>query len=161
MIQAPYTRFIHSNVWFMRLIQWRTRSKWGHVEHILRDGSCIRAWFPGGVQHLPKGQQTAAASELRCTVALTDAQQDQLEAFLLAQVGKPYDWFALFGLAIGQNWSTKGKWICSKLEDAAYKAAGVDLVPGLPLPYVEPGNLASRGSWSYREQVYGVLSGAR
>lgn len=136
------SRFVYSRQWLFRLIQWRTHSKWGHVEHVLRDGSLIRAAFPGGVQHLGVGVVTDSDAEMRCTVALTDAQLATGEAFLLAQVGKKYDWFALIGLFFGANWSSKSRWFCSKLEDAYYEAMGVDPCMRLPDVYVTPGRLA-------------------
>ncbi len=142
-----YTRFCYGRAPIMRLIQWRTQSKWGHVEHVLRDGSTIRAWFPGGVQHLPSTRVTAWEAEWRATVPMTGPQADALEAFLLAQVGRRYDWFALVGLAFGQNWSRKGRWFCSRLEDAAYEAAGLDLKGDLPTARCTPALLATSPAW--------------
>ena len=148
-----YSRFVYSRWWLLRIIQWRTHSKWGHVEHVLRDGSVVCAWFPGGVQHWPVGERTDAAAELRCTVALTDAQVAAGEAFLLAQVGKKYDWFALLGLFFGANWSSKSQWFCSKLEDGYYKAMGVELVGTLPEPYATPARLAASSTWTAKVEL--------
>jgi len=152
-LATNYTRFVHSDQWFARIIQWRTKSKWFHVEHVLSDGSVVRAFFPGGVQHLPVGQVTASSAELRCQFPLTTAQIAAGEAFLLAQVGTKYDWFALIGLAFGRNWASKTRWICAKLEDGYYKAIGIELLGTVADVYATPANLAEYPPWTVRETM--------
>ena len=129
-------RFVHGRGLAFRLIQWFTKSKWGHVEHIMRDGSLISADFPGGVVHLAAGWQDGAGvtSETR-TVEVTEAQANAIEKFLLAQVGKGYDLTALLWFVFGVHWQSGDRWFCSELEDAAFFTAGVDLLPGGGLPF--------------------------
>lgn len=45
-------------------------------------------------------------------------------AFARAQVGKPYDYLAAFGVPWRTSWDDEGKWYCSELLEAALAAGG-------------------------------------
>jgi len=48
-------------------------------------------------------------------------------SFLLEQIGKPYDWTAIFGIVFRNGkWTDLAKWFCSELVEAAIKAGGLD-----------------------------------
>jgi uncharacterized protein YycO len=47
--------------------------------------------------------------------------------FLLEQIGKPYDWTAIFGIVFRNGkWTDLDSWFCSELVEAAVKAGGLD-----------------------------------
>ena len=121
------SRFVAGKSLISRFIQWFTWGDYGHVEHVLRDGSVISAEFWSGVTHYPVGHPVPKGSQ-DFTVELTDDQCDRLESFLRAQVGKGYDWSALLGFVARSDWQARSRWFCSELEAAAYQAAGKPLL---------------------------------
>lgn len=46
-------------------------------------------------------------------------------AWLDAQVGKPYDWTALLGIALHRNWQEPDRWFCSELAETVVSLFGV------------------------------------
>ena len=45
--------------------------------------------------------------------------------FAFAQVGKPYDWTAIFGLVFRNSWEEPDSWFCSELAESIIKAGGL------------------------------------
>lgn len=50
---------------------------------------------------------------------------DGARRWLDAQVGKPYDWTALAGMAVHRNWQDDDAWFCSELTEACTSRWGV------------------------------------
>jgi uncharacterized protein YycO len=46
----------------------------------------------------------------------------------LTQAGKPYDFYAIGGIAFDRNWRDSHRWFCSELIAAAFEAAGSPLL---------------------------------
>ena len=64
---------------------------------------------------------------------MTDKEHDAIESFLLAQVGKKYDYIGLFRFLPIVRWFIKSndnteKWFCSELVSEACKQAGRELL---------------------------------
>ena len=102
-----------------------------HVEADV-GGFYLGAHADGGVQARPIGYDRAYAPlELFVDVPATPAQEAAFEAFLRAQIGKPYDMALIFDLAAGlitmreRDWRRPESWICSELQAAALEAAGI------------------------------------
>ena len=96
--------------------------KWSHSA-VLNDGWVYDTTLASGVRkiefdrwldHYPK-----------YTWVMVDVP-DEPEAmlFLETQIGKPYDWTALFGLLFQRNWQEEDSWFCSELVEAALVAGG-------------------------------------
>jgi len=52
---------------------------------------------------------------------------NQVRELAKHQVGKSYDWAAVFSLPFRGDWENKRKWFCSELIAYAFEAAGVPL----------------------------------
>lgn len=83
---------------------------------------------------------------------LTGPQRDQIRIWCIAHLGTPYSWLddAAIGMVDVFGWApaclrarmrSDATLMCSQLCVEAYRAAGVDLFPGLPGGAVSPGDL--------------------
>jgi len=97
-----------------------------HVEALMPDGTLLGAHASGGVMardhDYDKGQFTR---EMYVSIPATPEQTDSFHTFMRSQVGKPYDFYAIAGLALGRNWQSSEAWICSELVAAALCHCGV------------------------------------
>jgi uncharacterized protein YycO len=103
------------------LIRWFTWSKWNHVAVKFETG-IVEARYSGvcwtTLKYLKK--QYSVVEEVQIEVP------DLEGAFRFAtkQVGKPYDWTAVFGHPFRRNWNNPEKWFCSELAEAIIEAGG-------------------------------------
>lgn len=98
-----------------------------HVDAVLPDGRMLGAHFKG-VQILPADYDAGPgqlARELRVDLKTTAEREERFFAFLMAQVGKPYDFKALVAFAFARDWRRQDSWICSELQAAALEACGI------------------------------------
>jgi hypothetical protein len=110
-----------------------------HVEVVLPDGSLLGAHAVGGVQIRPAGyDKDTTTHELIVLISfkmdMTAAQEPAYDSaaiyekkfydFLHAQIGKPYDFTGVAGLAVGRNWREDDSWFCSELVARALEEAG-------------------------------------
>lgn len=128
-----------------KAIQWQTRSPYSHVSVMCRNGCGIEAREGKGVRVTTDWLKFKAPGERvdLFVVEVTPAQADSIEAFLLDQVGKKYDWTMVFRFVSRQQASRdeSGKWFCSELAFAAFQQAGVDLLRDTQPWEVSPGLL--------------------
>lgn len=130
--------------WISRIIRWRTWSPYSHAAWLCRDGTVIEAW-PGGVQWVSgllaqhKEQTTVEVYEI---VGLTEEQRTRIETFLVAQIGKPYDYLAILGFMLRKPLQEPSRWFCSELVFSACQSAGVNLLARIPSWKVSPDLLA-------------------
>jgi uncharacterized protein YycO len=75
-------------------------------------------------------------------VGLTDEQRARIETFLVAQIGKPYDYLAILGFMFRKPLQKPSRWFCSELVFAACQAAGIKLLARIPPWKVSPDLLA-------------------
>lgn len=45
--------------------------------------------------------------------------------FLMSQLGKPYDYEAIWGFLLNRDWREPDSWICSELQARALEVAGI------------------------------------
>ena len=95
-----------------------------HVEFELEDGTFLGAHSDGGVQIRP-ANYCRTTWDRRYAIEVTQAQYDCCMAFAHAQIGKPYDFSDIVGIALNTGWHTADKWICSELVLASLLHAGV------------------------------------
>ena len=111
-----------------------------HVDAVLPDGSLLGARSdavggkPPGVQIRPPNYERWSRVE-RVALVATPEQEAAWLAFLLGEIGKPYDPLAIFAFPIGTGWHKPGHWICSGLGAAALT---VPKPSWLPKPMTHP-----------------------
>ena len=99
------------------------------IESPLRPGTVIDATFlHGGVRTWP-ASVWADLDEHRLVREIDVPLPSEAAALKWAfdQVGKPYDWSALAGMAILRDWQDDRRWYCSELAIAACLAGGMSL----------------------------------
>jgi uncharacterized protein YycO len=109
-------------------IAWFSAGHFSHVDAVLRDGLLLGARSdrvggkPPGVQIRPPNYAKWIRRTMM-TVPATDRQTDDFYAFLLEQVGKPYDSAAIWAFVFNRDWRARDSWICSELQSAAGECA--------------------------------------
>lgn len=107
--------------WLIRLFTW---SAWSHLAIVEDAETVIDSTFSGGgVRRRRLVEIVAEYSAIEeAEVPLAD-EQAALE-FARAQIGKPYDWTAIFGFVLRRNWAEPDAWFCNELFEAAAVAGG-------------------------------------
>lgn len=117
-----------------RLIRWYSRSPYTHAEF------CWPLYNPKPPEYL--GAQTEGGVDIRPAnylgdspfdtfgVEVTPEQQEKMRMFLLAQVGKEYDFRAILGMAFSRLDQGKktNAWFCSELVFYAFALIGKALL---------------------------------
>ncbi len=128
-----------------RAIQWQTRSHYSHASVMCRNGCGIEAREGKGVRITSDWLKFKAPGEQvdLFTVKVTEEQANSIEAFLLDQVGKKYDWTMVLRFVSRRQAARdeSGKWFCSELVFAAFQQAGIDLLRDTQPWEVSPGLL--------------------
>ena len=128
------------------LIRWETRSKYNHAAIVLRDGSVIESVEEVGVHRLAALPVAKAPDRIDLFEVMgldTDWKVGEVENFLKAQLGKPYDWPDLLGFVTRSDQpEDRDAWFCSELVFAAIEAGGVALLRDVPPFQVSPGELS-------------------
>lgn len=125
-----------------RAIRWQTRSEYSHAAWMLPDGSVIEAWR-SGVRHVPSpfvNHSPGTEIDVYAVDGLTSRQARDVRDFLLAQVGRGYDWLSVLRF-VSRREGASSRWFCSELVHAALAEAGVELLRG-PSWQFAPGHLA-------------------
>lgn len=128
-----------------RLIQWQQRGEWSHASVVLRSGAMIESREFIGVRQLPKLTANKGEFIQVFQVECTDEQAEAVEAFLKAQIGKSYDWPMVFGFvsrSTVEGQQSGGKWFCSELAFAAFRAGDIHLLARIDPWEVSPPHLS-------------------
>lgn len=135
-----------------RLIRWQTRSQYSHAAALLDDGSVIEAWHIGGVRHAPSlmANHTPGTQVDIYTVPCAVRQQKVYETFLVAQIGKKYDFKSVFRFASHVSARETGKWFCSELVTAALNEANLNPLARINPAEVSPQLLSISPELKYR-----------
>lgn len=97
-----------------------------HVEALMPDGALLGAHAQGGVEARSHDyDKLEFTQELYVSLPATPAQTDAFHSFLRAQVGKPYDFLAIAGIALQRDWQKENSWFCSELVASALCHCGV------------------------------------
>jgi len=129
-------------------IKKRTRSVYSHAAMHLEDGTVIEAWADGftsgKVYHRPLGEGHTPGTPIDMYEIIDTVDWIAVEEFLLAQVGKPYDWRMVWGFVTHRRRETAGsrdKWFCSELAFQALQVGGFNLFRNTEPYEVSPGLL--------------------
>lgn len=120
-------RYITQNDPVSVMIRAVTYSMWSHAEIVLPDNTYLGAHASGGVM-IRSADYCKPTRERRYTIPVTDEALATMLAFAHAQVGKPYDFKAIFGLALHQPWATADRWFCSELVTATADAGNLTML---------------------------------
>ena len=105
--------------WMIRAACW---SRWSHCAIV--DGQLvIESTARHGVRARPLAGFLAQYPQ-REEVAVACPDDAAGLRWARAQIGLPYDWTAILGLALRRDWATPDAWFCSELAEAAVSAAG-------------------------------------
>lgn len=111
------------------LINWFDHGPFAHVDSVLSDGTLLGArsdvWanVPAGVQLRP-ADYMPFKNPVRASLEAPQTVVDAYYAFLLDQVGKPYDMTGIVGFAVGRDWRNPNAWFCSELAAAGLEESG-------------------------------------
>ncbi len=133
-------RFLSEPTLSSLIVQGFTWSPWSHVEMVLPDGY-LGARFDGGVQ-LRKFNYTKTSREAFAHIDCDDQTTAKILAYARSQIGMPYDWLGILGIAVHQDWFNPKARICSRFVFEACKRYGVVLLDESHANRVSPGALA-------------------
>jgi uncharacterized protein YycO len=122
--------------WLIRLLTW---SRWSHVSVIDGD-TIIEAHALHGVIRTPLAEAIAKASECEL-VRLPAGDPAAVIAAASSQIGKPYDWTALWAFILRRDWQEDDSWFCSELVAWCFTKAGCGLFRPDRLARVTPEHL--------------------
>lgn len=144
-------QFVREDAITSRLIAWMGAGEFSHVDAVLDDGSLLGARHdriggkPPGVQIRPPNY---AMFTRRAVFTLNAGleQAKRFNAYLLSQIGKPYDMSCIYGFITGRNWRRADSWICSELQAVALETAHISPPLYLAAYKVSPCTLATVAS---------------
>jgi hypothetical protein len=101
-----------------------------HTEALMPDGSLLGAHAKGGVLARDHDyDKSEFTRELYVAIPSTPEQADAFYSYLREQVGKPYDFLAIAGIALRRDWRSENSWFCSELIASALSQANVHVFP--------------------------------
>lgn len=119
MLQFSTQRTLGS--WLIRKFTW---SDYSHVDIVLPDGRLLGAMSDGVAIREPYPCDRVARYKLDIPMI----SHDLAKIFAEDQLGKDYDWPAIFGMIIRNNWQQPDRWFCSELVAWAFQQAGSPLI---------------------------------
>ena len=108
------------------LIRFNTRCQYSHIGFVNttpENTIYLSSHLQGGVKI-----RTPQEEHMSDHLYVTAPKIEQAYEWALTQVGKPYDYTAIFGLALDRNWRKTDSWFCSELVSAAFEYAGSTLL---------------------------------
>jgi uncharacterized protein YycO len=113
-------------------ISFLSRGYYSHVCIVLNDGSIIEAYPFSGVRRRTSIQDKMKRKIVDVFGVPTTPLQDKIiEDFLIKQIGKGYDYWALFGFVLYTTEDSRkasGRWICSELVFSTFRKAEINLL---------------------------------
>ena len=114
-----------SNGFISALIRFFTFSKWSHVA-IEFNGVVIDSTSVNGVA-VSSYKRFAATHKSIHMEELTGVNEEAVWRFLKSQIGKKYDFRAIFSFPFRRSWQRNSKWFCSELAAEALIMGGRNL----------------------------------
>jgi uncharacterized protein YycO len=120
-VKVIYCRSRNLGSWMLRTALW---SKWSHCAIVTPEKTVIEAAAFHGVREVPFDGFIAQHSACGVRVVSVPDARAALR-FARAQIGKPYDWQGVFGLALRDDaWQDDSAWFCSELVEAVLAHGG-------------------------------------
>lgn len=119
-------RFVTGSDFISRAIAFAEKDGWPtHCDVKVTGGCLVGAHIDGGVQARPPNyDRTTMSCELYVSIDVPDEVEEKFNAFVNAQIGKPYDVTAIAGVVFGRDWRERDSWFCSELVAAALEDCG-------------------------------------
>jgi uncharacterized protein YycO len=114
-----------SDIW-SPVIRMTTWSPWSHVATILSKDLAYESLFKTGVIRNTVAKILERATKFEFVEYDTD--NPKLMKFMEGQLGKPYDYTAVLGIAFHRDWQEDDSWFCSELHAAGHQYAGNTLI---------------------------------
>lgn len=105
--------------WFIRLVTW---SDWSHAG-IIDGDDVIESTMTNGVIRRSLESFKGVASKW-CIAEMKVADAEKFMAFSKEQIGKDYDFSAIFGILLHRDWQEDDSWFCFELIAAAAVESG-------------------------------------
>lgn len=112
-----------------RAIEWISAGVYSHVAAVWTPDEYLDSYekkvgdIPPGVAIRP--MRVEATPHNLMSLEVSAQRYAAWQTFLQVQLGKPYDWPAIFGFGLGRNWREPDSWFCSELQAAALEQAGI------------------------------------
>ena len=151
-------RFVCENDCISRTIAWWGNGwrGFGHVDASVAGGylgarSDRKGGKPPGVQLRPKDYLKGHLIRVSILdIFLPPLIEDELQDWLLKQIGRKYDISDIGDLLLGRRAKNNGQWICSALQDEGAQKFKLYHFPGIPAQQITPDTfhalLCSRGA---------------
>ncbi len=104
-----------------KLIQIVTWSKWSHVAMLTEDGKNVIEAVGHGVREIPLKDFVKDKRRYTFQTYNVNSKSTVIE-FARSQIGKKYDFSALFGIFFKRDWEKNNRWFCSELVTASLQA---------------------------------------
>jgi uncharacterized protein YycO len=108
------------------IVRYATWSWCAHVGFKITDGGHVLDAAPGTGVSIHNVVDDPGTQYYR--VDCPDAVLAKALHWALGQIHKPYDWTAIYGMAVHRDWHDESRWFCSELIEGAFDAAGYPLV---------------------------------
>lgn len=112
------------NSFMSHMVRLFTFSRWSHVA--ILDGIDVIEATPSGVRVSDIDTAILNASDYAVLKIPVENEELFLEA-VRSQIGKPYDYAAIFGIVLRENWQDDSKWFCAELPAWAAEQAGTPI----------------------------------
>lgn len=124
-----------SQSFYSQVIKLATWSRWNHVAFVLESGEVLGA--------LSQGVCITPIDYAGTRVEFFDVDCPNFNwDWLRAQLGKPYDWTAIAGLAMHRDWREDDSWFCSELLAAAFEHSDYPLLRADHLNRITPRDIS-------------------
>jgi len=134
--------FVHSYHIPSATVRWWTNSLFDHVEIVVDDATSIGSRPRGGVQIHPfsvfDNRKICDWTLMRYSGNLSKNTKNGIINFAKSQIGKPYDWYGILGIAIKKNIEKESEWFCSEFVNTAFFKNNVTLIPRKSSGFVVP-----------------------
>ena len=126
-----------------KLIKWQTRSIFSHVGVLTDDGKVLEAIEGSGVRIRDWAEEDKRNTVQFTVDGLGQEGWEKTIAFMKAQIGKKYDWWAIIRFVSRRYMPDNDHWFCSELVFTAVREGGVHLLRRIRPSEVSPGGLST------------------
>lgn len=119
-------RFVRGNSLVDRGIQFFTWGYWNHVELYTKTG--YLGAQPQGGYRIRAYNYMSFEKEMFRGIELGPEKEAEFWKWQYAQIGKPYDMTAIFGLVARRDWQEDDQWFCSEVVAAGFEAINEPLL---------------------------------
>ena len=133
------------------------RGKYSHASITLSDGRTIESREFIGVHCLPELKARKGETIDIFDVFLSERQEEEIAHFLIAQLGKPYDYLSICRFITREpvpHWERKS-WFCSELSFEAFRTGGIELLKNIAAWAVSPELLGLSPLLKFRRRIVG------